>query len=69
MGKKPKLLLDIHSVSDINPAEVDLAALPGPATNETFNGNPNAYGINVTDVKIGEGENKEGTDTTNPSTP
>jgi len=68
IGKKPKLLLDIHSVSGINPPEVDLAELPGPATNETFNGHPNAYGSNVTDVKIGEGQNKEGTDTTNTNT-
>ena len=68
-GRKPKLVFDIHAVSDINLAEVDLAALPGPATSETFDGNPNSYGKNVTDVKIGIGRNREGTDTTNPTTP
>jgi NADH-quinone oxidoreductase subunit G len=66
MGKKPKLMLDIHDVSDVNPPEVDLAALPGPATNNTFNGDPHSVGHNVTDVKIGVGPNEEGTDTTNP---
>jgi NADH-quinone oxidoreductase subunit G len=69
MGRKPKLLLDIHSVSDINEPGVDLSLLPGPATSETFDGNPLAYGKNVTDVKMGEGSNKEGTDSTNPNTP
>ena len=42
-GRKPKLFMDIHSVSDVNEPEVDLS-LPGPATSETFDGNPNAYG-------------------------
>jgi len=68
-GRKPKLLFDIHSLSDVNKPEVDLSLLPGPATNETFNGNPNAFGKNVTDVKIGEGPNTDGTDSTNPNTP
>src|SRR5258705_6683282 len=66
-GRKPKLVFDIHAVSDVNPPEVDLAELPGPATSETFDGNPNAYGKNVTDVKIGIGPNEEGTDSTNPN--
>src|SRR5215831_331070 len=66
-GHKPKLMLDIHDVSDINPPEVDLAALPGPATNKTFNGDPHSSGHNVTDVKIGIGPNEKGTDTTNAS--
>jgi NADH-quinone oxidoreductase subunit G len=68
-GRKPKLLFDIHSLSDVNKPEVDLSLLPGPATNETFDGNPNAFGRNVTDVKIGEGANTEGTDSTNSNTP
>jgi NADH-quinone oxidoreductase subunit G len=33
-GRDPKLLMDIHSISDIN--KVDLGALPGPATSKTF---------------------------------
>lgn len=33
-GRDPKLLMDIHSISDVN--KVDLAALPGPATSEIF---------------------------------
>ena len=34
-GRKPKLLMDIHSISDVN--KVELGALPGPATSNTFN--------------------------------
>ncbi|MEO6612428.1 MAG: 2Fe-2S iron-sulfur cluster-binding protein [Chitinophagaceae bacterium] len=33
-GRDPKLLMDIHSISDIN--KVELSALPGPATSKTF---------------------------------
>jgi NADH-quinone oxidoreductase subunit G len=53
-GRKPKLVFDIHSVSDVNEAEVDLSLLPGPATSETFDGKPGAYGNNVTDDKAGD---------------
>jgi len=66
-GQKPKLLLDIHSISEVN--TVDLNEIPGPATNKTFNGNPLASGTNVTDVKEGKGRNMKGTDSTNPNTP
>jgi NADH-quinone oxidoreductase subunit G len=66
-GRKPKLLMDIHSVSEVN--TVDLNELPGPATNATFNNNPKASGTNVTDVKEGYGRNLAGTDSTNPNTP
>ena len=66
-GRKPKLLLDIHTVSDVN--KVDLNLLPGPATGATFNGNPQATGNNTTDVKKGAGKNLAGTDSTNPNTP
>jgi NADH-quinone oxidoreductase subunit G len=69
MGRKPKLMLDIHDISGVNPAEVDLAALPGPATSKTFSGDPHSVGHNVTDAKIGSGPNEEGTDSTNPNTP
>jgi len=68
-GRKPKLVFDIHTVSDVNEPEVDLSLLPGPATSETFDGKPGAYGNNVTDVKVGKGPNKKGTDSTNPNTP
>ena len=63
-GRKPKLVFDIHSVSDVNEPEVDLSLLPGPATSETFDGNPNAYGNNVNDLKLGKGSNSKGTDST-----
>jgi NADH-quinone oxidoreductase subunit G len=66
-GRKPKLLMDIHNVSQVN--TVDLNVLPGPATGATFNGNPSSSGTNVTDVKKGEGRNIAGTDSTNPNTP
>ncbi len=66
-GRKPRLLMDIHSVSEIN--TVDLNTLPGPATSATFNGNPTSSGTNITDVKIGKGRNVAGTDSTNPNTP
>jgi NADH-quinone oxidoreductase subunit G len=66
-GQEPRYLLDIHTVSDVN--MVDLNELPGPATSATFNNNPKAVGMNVTDVKEGKGRNLEGTDSTNPVTP
>ena len=68
-GRNPKLVFDIHSVSDVNEPEVDLSLLPGPATSATFDGHPNAYGNNVTDIKLGNGPNPKGTDSTNPNTP
>lgn len=67
MGRKPKLLMDIHSISQVN--TVDLNEIPGPATGQTFNGNPLSTGTNVTDVKEGKGRNRKGTDSTNPNTP
>lgn len=66
-GRDPKLLMDIHSISDVN--TVDLNAIPGPATSATFNGNPKSTGTNVTDVKQGLGRNQLGTDSTNANTP
>jgi NADH-quinone oxidoreductase subunit G len=33
-GRAPKLLMDIHDISDVN--SVDISALPGPATSKTF---------------------------------
>lgn len=66
MGRKPKLLMDIHSVSEVN--LVDLNEISGPATNATFNGDPTSSGKNVTDVKKGVGRNIAGTDSTNANT-
>jgi NADH-quinone oxidoreductase subunit G len=66
-GRKPKLLMDIKEVTDIN--QVDLNEINGPATGATFNGNPKSVGVNVTDVKEGKGRNMAGTETTNPNTP
>lgn len=67
MKRKPKLLMDIHDVSEVN--NVDLNEINGPATNATFNGHPNATGNNITDVKEGLGRNVAGTDSTNANTP
>jgi len=36
-GAKPKLLMDIHSISEVNRPEIDLSAIPGPATSDVFN--------------------------------
>jgi NADH-quinone oxidoreductase subunit G len=36
-GRQPKLLMDIHDVSEVNDPSVDLSLLPGPATGEVFN--------------------------------
>jgi len=66
-GRDPKLLMDIHSVSDVN--TVDLNLIPGPASSATFNGDKLSFGTNVTDVKEGKGRNLHGTDSTNPNTP
>jgi NADH-quinone oxidoreductase subunit G len=33
-GRNPRLLMDIHSISDVN--SVEIASLPGPATSKTF---------------------------------
>lgn len=37
MGRAPKLLMDIHSVSDVNDPSVDLSKIQGPATGAVFN--------------------------------
>lgn len=36
-GRDPKLLMDIHKVSDVN--AVELSQIPGPATSKTFENN------------------------------
>ncbi|MBL7756777.1 MAG: Fe-S-binding domain-containing protein, partial [Chitinophagaceae bacterium] len=35
-GRNPKLLMDIHDVSDVNDPDVDLSKINGPATGATF---------------------------------
>ncbi len=65
-GAKPKLLMDIHTVSGVN--NVELSEIDGPATNKTFHGDSHSTGINITDVKQGEGKNLAGTDSTNANT-
>ena len=35
-GRKPKLLMDIHSVSEVNDPSIDLSAIKGPATSKVF---------------------------------
>ncbi|HVT84960.1 MAG TPA: 2Fe-2S iron-sulfur cluster-binding protein [Chitinophagaceae bacterium] len=35
-GRKPKLLMDIHTVSNVNDPSIDLSAIEGPATSKTF---------------------------------
>ena len=65
-GRKPKLLMDIHKVSEVN--KVNLNEIQGPATGATFNGNAQSSGTNITDVKVGQGRNLQGTDSTNANT-
>lgn len=66
-GRKPKLLLDIHSVSEVN--TVELSEIQGPASSKTFDEDPHAMGNNPTDVRAGKGRNLKGTDSTNANTP
>ncbi len=39
-GRNPKLLMDIHDVSDVNDPSVDLSKINGPATGATFTSKP-----------------------------
>lgn len=36
IGKEPKLLLDIHSISDVNRTEIDLSKIEGPSHSNDF---------------------------------
>jgi NADH-quinone oxidoreductase subunit G len=38
-GRQPKLLMDIHSVSEVNQTNIDLSAINGPAHSNNFNVN------------------------------
>ena len=37
IGRKPKLMMDIHTVSDVNNPSIDLSKIQGPATSDVFN--------------------------------
>ena len=37
IGKQPKMLLDIHTVSDVNKPEIHLSKIDGPAHSDDFN--------------------------------
>ncbi len=41
-GRAPKLLMDIHAVSDVNDPSIDLSLINGPATSKTFDKNEQA---------------------------
>jgi NADH-quinone oxidoreductase subunit G len=41
-GREPKLLFDIHTVSEVNKPGVDLSLISGPATSEVFDSNGKA---------------------------
>ena len=35
-GQSPRLLMDIHTISEVNQPGVELSEIPGPATGEVF---------------------------------
>jgi NADH-quinone oxidoreductase subunit G len=39
IGKKPKLLMDIHNISDVNRPEIELSKIEGPAHSDDFEKN------------------------------
>jgi NADH-quinone oxidoreductase subunit G len=41
MGRDPRILLNIHNVSNVNKPEIDLSLIPGPAHSDDFNTNSN----------------------------
>jgi NADH-quinone oxidoreductase subunit G len=51
IGKNPKMLLDIHSISDINRPEVDLSKIDGPPHSDDFL--PNKELENERKLKVG----------------
>jgi NADH-quinone oxidoreductase subunit G len=53
VGRKPQLLMNIHNESEVNQPRVHLSEISGPATGDTFNGEPLASGHNVTDEQEG----------------
>ena len=38
-GRSPRLLMDIHSVSEVNQPDIDLSSIQGPAHSNNFNSN------------------------------
>ena len=39
MGRNPRLLMDIHEISEVNDPDIDLSKIQGPATSDTFKEN------------------------------
>jgi len=39
-GRDPRLLMDIHTVSEVNQPEIELSKIEGPATSDVFDDNP-----------------------------
>lgn len=35
-GRNPKLLMDIHNISEVNPLDIDLSKIDGPPTSKTY---------------------------------
>ncbi len=44
-GREPKLLFDIHTVSEVNKPGIDLSVIKGPATSEDFDTNGKALNL------------------------
>ncbi len=38
-GRHPKVLMDIHTVSEVNKPDIDLSLIEGPAHSTDFNSN------------------------------
>ena len=45
-GRKPRLLMDIHTVSEVNEPQIDLSKIEGPATSEVFTKHKHLDGYN-----------------------
>ncbi|MEI9934683.1 MAG: hypothetical protein WDM71_07470 [Ferruginibacter sp.] len=43
-GREPHLLMDIHTVSEVNMPSVDLSKINGPAHSDDFKNEHNVYG-------------------------
>ena len=42
-GQSPRLLMDIHKVSEVNKPGIELSELPGPATGKIFEGDKTQF--------------------------
>ena len=47
-GRKPKVLLDIHDVSEVNKPEIELSEILGPPIGEVFENNPTDQNRDIT---------------------